>query len=126
MRSLGLLCALVAFFAVACKGDIGDSCSNDGDCTGSLTCFAWPCVDDATNICSRSCEQVCATDDECPSHRRCSAQLCVEGPRVDSGPRDSMMPDGDADAGETDAGEADAGEADSGEADSGTADSGAE
>ena len=67
---------------------------------------------------------VCATDDECPSNRRCSAQLCVEGPRVDSGPRDAMMSDGGDDAGESDAGESDAGESDAGETDAGESDAG--
>ena len=122
LRKLFALWALAGMTLLgACEGSFGDECSKDGDCKGSLTCFAWPCVEDESEICSRSCEQVCATNEECPSDRRCSAGLCVKGARGDSGPVDVMSTDdaGDEDAGDEDAGETDAGEADAGEADAG-------
>lgn len=124
-----MLCAVAALVGtVGCKGSFGDSCSGNSDCEGSLTCFEWPCVDDETEICSRSCEQVCATDSECPNNRRCSAGLCVRGTRVDSGPTDAVMEDTaiPEDTGGEDAGEADAGEDSGAEDDAGADDAGAD
>ncbi|MBX3248957.1 MAG: hypothetical protein KF901_17400 [Myxococcales bacterium] len=69
---------MLAFVAaLGCGGaELGERCGTDSDCASGLECVTWPCVG---GECPRSCEQPCASEEECPAGRACSGGLCAIG-----------------------------------------------
>ena len=71
------LAPALLFLLVGCRGDLGDACSEDGECRRGLTCWGGNSFQVNTNSELGQCSSPCDSESDCPEEGTCVIGLCA-------------------------------------------------
>ena len=71
-RALLLFGLLGALAGAGCGDNVGDTCTSESDCSGSLICAQFVVCADTS--CPGTCADTCDSDEDCGAAERCFAE----------------------------------------------------